>query len=135
MRVLDSPANFRHGVDDSARLASQLKLVLRQSSARGEFHTKERKTIFAFAYFVDWQNVWMIETGGSFGFATETHERVARVTVMTQDTFEGDYTTRMALPGPVDNAHPATTDLFKYLIIPDPPVDILDIDLVECVFQ
>ena len=64
----------------------------------------------------------MIEAGGGLSFATETSEGFARIRMVTQDAFDGDDATRVALPGAIDHAHPAAADLLENFVIPEAPV-------------
>jgi hypothetical protein len=73
----------------------------------------------------------MIETGGCFGFATKTGKRFARIRVKAQNALQRNDAERMFLTRAINDAHAAAPDFFQDLIIPNAPIGIANIDLIE----
>src|SRR6266550_5200641 len=90
MRVLHGARDFGYQPNDFPRVIPKSSRDVHQTSAGCELHAEERQAIVAFAYFVDRQNVWMIETGCGFGFAAKTGERLAGIGVKTQNPLQRD---------------------------------------------
>ena len=73
----------------------------------------------------------MIEAGSGLGLATKARQRLARIGVVTQNTFQRNDAARVSLPRAIDHAHAAAADLFQNLIIADSPIGIGHVDLGE----
>src|SRR5437588_11588825 len=93
----DSPRDFRNEGHALARIVSQRGRDLLQSPAGSELHAEKREAVVALAYFVDGQDVRMIETGRSLRFAAKTGERFAGIGVVTQDAFHCHDAARVTL--------------------------------------
>jgi hypothetical protein len=50
---------------------------MQQASAGGELHAEKRQPVFAYAYLVDGQNIWMIKTGYCLRFSLKADQRIA----------------------------------------------------------
>ena len=131
MRVLHGARDLRDQPNAFARLVTQGRPDFLQAPARRVFHAEVGHAFVGLAYFVDRENVGMIETGRGFGFAPETRQRLARIGVITQDPFQGHDPAGMPLPRAVDDSHPAAPDLFQDFVVPQPPLRIWDRYLVE----
>src|SRR5207247_2508440 len=131
MRVLHCTRDLGHQSHDSARVIPKAPRYVLHASAGCKFHAEERQPVFGFAYFIDRQDVWMIETGGCLGFAPKTGKRFARVRVKAEDAFQRDDAARMSLTCPINDAHAAVGNFLQDLIIADPPIGVVDIDLIE----
>ena len=128
MRVLHRTRNLGHQRHDPPRIIPKAASDILQAPARCEFHAEERQAVVAFAYFVDRQNVWMIEAGCCLRFAPETGKRFARIRVKAQNALQRNDSARMTLARAINDAHPAATDFFQDLIIANAPVGIANID-------
>src|SRR5712691_2956702 len=107
MGVLDGASHPRHQRDAPARLIAQDRGRIDQAAARREFHAKKWEAVFAFAHFVDGQYVWMIEARRRFGFAPKAGQSLARIGVVTQNTFHCHDAARVSLTRAVNYSHPA----------------------------
>src|SRR4029077_18712850 len=117
MRVLHRARYFRHQRDAFARLFAQSRADLLQAAAGGVFHDEEGEGVLSLANFMYRKNVRVIETGRLFRFALKTCQRLGRISLICENTLEGYDPPRVALSGPVDDAHPATPDLFENFVI------------------
>lgn len=131
VRVLNGARDLGDERDALPRIVSQSRGDFLQAAARREFHAEERKAVFAFAYFVDRQNVRMIEARGGLRFATKTRQGFAGVGVITQDPLYGDNATGMALARAVDHSHSAAADFLEDLVVAEPPVLVWEGDFRE----
>ena len=131
MRVLNGASHLRHQRDAPARLIAKGRTRVEQTAAGRKFHAEKREAVFAFAHFIDWQYVRMIETRGSLRFATKTREGLSRIAVVTQNTFQRDDSARVSLPRAVNYSHPAASDFLKNLIVAESPIGIGYVDLSE----
>src|SRR5947207_7592108 len=95
--VLDCACDFRRQVHGSTNFDVKSRSVSHQATTDGEFHAEKRQPVFAFAYFVNGQNVCMIETCSRFSFASKAHEGVVGFSVMRQDSFQRDDSAGMTL--------------------------------------
>src|SRR5467141_1447835 len=107
--VFDCPSDFRRQAYGLTNFDVKSRLVFQQATTDGEFHTEKRQSVFAFAYFVNRQNIWMVETRSCFGFTAKAHEGVVGFSVMRQNSFQRDDAAGMTLAGAINNPHSAST--------------------------
>ena len=127
MRVLHRLRHLRHQRHRSSRLATQCRGRVQQTAPAGKLHAEKRQPIVAFAHFIDWQNVRMIEARRSLGFTPETRQRLLRIGVIRQNSFQCHDAARMPLPRPINHAHPTAPDFFKDLIVAYAPIGVTHI--------
>ena len=73
----------------------------------------------------------MIQTGHCLCFSSETLQRSVRISAITKDALYRDDAPRMSLPGPIDHAHAAATDLLENFVISQPPRLVTRVKLVD----
>ena len=135
MRVLHSPYHLRHQRHCSPRLVTQYRSRLQQTAPAGKLHAEKRQPIVAFAHFIDWQNVRMIEARRSLGFTPETRQRLLRIGVIRQNSFQCHDAARMPLPRPINHAHPTAPDFFNDLIVAYAPIGVTYIEFSKQVIK
>ena len=133
--VVNCACHLCHQCYASSWIFLKRGLTFQQAAAGGEFHAEKRQSVFALAYFINRQNVWMIETGRSFGLTTETHQGFARVGMIGKNPFQRDDAARMPLTCAINNAHSAAPDLIEDLIIAQSPIGVAHIHFIEHAFQ
>src|ERR1051325_9873336 len=131
--VFDGARYLCHQTNRFSPIGSQCGFIFKQAASGSEFHTKKWKTILALAYLVNRKDVWMIQTCSSF--ATEAHERVVRIRMMTQVSFQCDNPTGVTLSCAIDDTHSTAANLFEDLIIAESPIRVTHIDFIEDTFQ
>src|SRR5215469_14542257 len=82
VRVLHRTRHFGHERNCATRIAAQCSSCFEQTAAAGKLHAEEGQPVVAFAYFINWQNVRMIEVRRSLSFAPEAHQGVLRISVV-----------------------------------------------------
>src|SRR6188472_1065370 len=117
VRVFDSMCDFCHELDALPRLIAQRSRVLLQASLLRELHAEKRQAVLAFAHFINRKDVWMIQTGHSLCFSSETLQRSVRISAITKDALYRDDAPGMSLPGAIDHAHAAATDLLEDFVV------------------
>jgi hypothetical protein len=135
MRVLHRSRHFRHQCDCSPRFTAQRWGRIQQAAPTGKLHAKKWQPIVAFAYFINWQNVRMIEARCSLRFTPESCQRFLRIGVIRQDSFQRDDAARMPLPRPINYPHPTAPDFFQNLIISYTPIGVTYIEFPEHVIK
>src|SRR4029077_18226205 len=125
--VFDSMRDFCHELHALPRFIAQRSRVLLQASLLRELHAEKRQAILAFAPFINRKDVWMIQTGHRLCFSSETLQRFVRISAITKDALYRDDAPGMSLPGAIDYAHAAATNLFENFVISQEP------GLVRCV--
>jgi hypothetical protein len=66
----------------------------------------------------------MIETRHGLGFAPETGQRLVRIALVGQNTFQGDDASGMRFAGAIDYPHPTPGDLVENFVIADAPIPV-----------
>src|SRR4029077_20735931 len=95
--------------------------VLLQTSIFRELHAEKRQAVLAFTHFVNRKDVRVIQTGHRLSFSSETFQRFMRISAITKDPLYRDDAPGMSLPGAIDHAHAAATDLFENFVISQEP--------------
>src|SRR4029077_9620496 len=95
--------------------------VFCQTSVLRELHAEKRQAILAFAHFINRKDVRVIQTGHRLCFSTETLQRSVRISAVTKDALYRDDAPGMSLPGAIDHAHAAATDLLENFVISQLP--------------
>src|SRR5439155_26926867 len=81
-----------------------------------EFHAEVAGAI-ALADFVNGDNAWMLKTGGGFRFATKSLQVRFRGPMTEANNPERDCAIQTFLPGAIDYALTAASDLLQQLVI------------------
>ena len=63
-------------------IAAQYWGGFQQTAAARKLHAEERQPVVAFAHFIDWQNIGMIQVRGSLSFTPEAHQRFLGISVV-----------------------------------------------------
>src|SRR5437867_9207147 len=79
----------------------------------------EKRIRLVFAYFINRDDVRMIEFGGSFCFAAKAGQHCGRGQVPKADHLYGHKPIEGALASPIDHPHPSASDSFQDFIIPE----------------
>src|SRR6187401_2420089 len=115
--VFDRMRDFRHQLHAFPRFIPQRSRVLLQASLLCELHAEKRQAVLAFAHFINRKDVWMIQTGHSLCFSSETLQRSVRISAITKDALYRDDAPGMSLPGAIDHAHAAAADLLENFVV------------------
>src|SRR6476620_2380350 len=121
MSVFDSKRDLCHELHALPRFIAKRRRVLLQTSIFRELHAEKRQAVLAFTHFVNRKDVRMIQTGHRLCFSSETFQRFMRISAITKDPFYRDDAPGMSLPGAIDHAHAAATDLFENFVISQEP--------------
>src|SRR4029450_7474214 len=92
---------------------------------------EKRQAVLAFAHFINRKDVWMIQTGHSLCFSSETLQRSVRISAITKDALYRDDAPGMSLPGAIDHTHAAATDLLENFVISQEPELVRRVHLSE----
>ncbi len=114
--VVDGACHFRDQVNrapDGHRFARDYLVEL---SPFDEFHAEITRTI-ALTDFVNRDNTWMLETGRSFRFTTETFQMRFGGPISQTDHFERHSAIETFLTRAIDYALTAATDFFLDFVI------------------
>ena len=106
-----------------------------QAAACRKFRAEERKAVFAFAHLIDREDVRMIEACYRASFASETHQRFMRISLITQDALYGDDPLGVSLTRAINHAHPAASDLIEDFVIAEVPFRIRHVDFSHYSFK
>src|SRR5438046_8908816 len=77
----------------------------------------------------------MIEARRSLGFTSETRQRLLRIGVIRQNSFQCHDAARMPVPRPINHAHPTAPEFFKDLIIDYAQIGVTHIDFTKQVIE
>ena len=124
---MDDP--FRVSRTECVRhLNSQLQHFLKRQRLAGnavlqrravhEFHRNERLTV-VFADFVDGADIWMVQGGGRLGLAVEAAQRLRVWSETVREELQGNEAVELGVLSLVDDAHPATPELFNNAVVRD----------------
>ena len=81
MGVLQCARYLGHQRNCATRLPAQCGGRFEQTAAASKLHAKEGQPLFALAYFINRQNVRVVELGRSLSFAPKAHQRLPRIGV------------------------------------------------------
>ncbi len=84
-----------------------------------ELHAEERAAL-KLGDLVDRDDIGVVEIGGELGFAEEPLSLLVAGHLAREDHLRGDEPFDRLLPGLVDDAHAAASDLLQDLVITDP---------------
>src|SRR4051794_20344488 len=115
--VLDSTRHFCHQFYAVPRSITHRSKVLVQTSLLRELHAEKRQTVLTFTHFVNREDIRVIQTGHRLCFSSETLQRPMRISAITEDALYRDDASGMSLPGAINHAHAAATDLFENFVI------------------
>jgi hypothetical protein len=138
MGMFDGARHFRHDAHAVARSAGEGRAEIAQAAARRELHAEVGQTLCVFTYFVDWQNVRMVETRRGLHLATEALDPLAVIRTRNEHAFQRNNPAGMALPCAINHPHPAAPELVQNLVITETPIPrwevILGEGTSECLF-
>src|SRR5689334_17667291 len=77
----------------------------------------------------------MIQARDCLCFAAKASQGLVRFSLVTQEALYRHDSAGMALPGTIDDPHAATPDLFKYLVIAQPPSPVRQIHFREDILE
>src|SRR4029077_1129411 len=119
--VFNSTRDLRHQLHALPRFPAKGSRVFGQTSLLRELHAEKRQAILAFAHLINRKDVRVVQTGHRLCFSTETLQRSVRISAVTKDALYRDDEPGMSLPGAIDDAHAAETDLLKNFVIAQLP--------------
>src|SRR6266513_1099754 len=129
--VFDRARDLCHQLHTLPRSIAERSNVLAQTSLLRELHAEKRQAVLAFAHFINRKNVRVIQTGHRLCFSSEALQRSVRISAITKDALYRDDAPRMSLPGAIDHAHAAATDLLENFVISQKPGLVARVQLVE----
>ncbi len=115
---VDGSADGQHQFGGLSRIEWSVGHLVRECDTFDQSHAEVRQSL-VLADLVDWHDVGMFESSGTFGFTVKPGEVDLGGPIASKDHLDGHIAIEAGLVGPVDDPHPASAQFFEQLVFAD----------------